>query len=78
MHTSTITIKGQVTIPADIRTALKPNPGRRVAFRLEDGCVTLKLVRDNITAAFGLLESDRHNPVEELETAIGDTAVDRY
>jgi AbrB family looped-hinge helix DNA binding protein len=42
---SKITTKGQATIPAEVRRALKVSAGEHVAFRLEDGNVTLTRAR---------------------------------
>jgi AbrB family looped-hinge helix DNA binding protein len=42
MPTSTLTSKGQITLPKEIRKALELEQGDRVAFRLrEDGVVEL-------------------------------------
>jgi len=40
---ATVSTKGQVTIPAEIRQAHGISPGRRVGFRVEDGRVSLEL-----------------------------------
>jgi antitoxin PrlF len=40
-HTSTVTQKGQATIPLAVRRALGIKPGDRVLFRLSDGRVEL-------------------------------------
>jgi antitoxin PrlF len=77
MHTSTITSKGQVTIPVEMRKILGLDPGKRVAFRLEDGHITLEAVRDDITAAFGMLKADRHISIEEMKQAIAESATSR-
>ena len=39
---TTITVKGQVTIPKHIRDALGLTPGSRVEFTVEDGRVVLR------------------------------------
>lgn len=41
-HLGIITRKGQVTLPADIRRALKLQEGDTVAFRIEDGEVRVR------------------------------------
>ncbi|MDR3070673.1 MAG: AbrB/MazE/SpoVT family DNA-binding domain-containing protein [Propionibacteriaceae bacterium] len=41
-HTSTITSKGQVTIPAEIRREFGFNPGQLVTFRVEEGNVLIE------------------------------------
>jgi antitoxin PrlF len=43
MAAATITSKGQLTLPKEIRTALGVGPGDRLAFRVhEDGVVTVE------------------------------------
>jgi antitoxin PrlF len=43
MAAATITSKGQLTLPKEIRTALGVGPGDRLAFRIhEDGVVTVE------------------------------------
>ena len=78
MHTSTITSKGQVTIPVEMRKMLGLDPGKRVAFRLEDGHITLEAVRDDVTAAFGMLKADRHVSIEEMDQAVAESAASRF
>ena len=51
MPQSTLTSKGQVTIPKEIRDALDLSPGDRVGYELEDGSVRLRRV-DPFDAAF--------------------------
>jgi AbrB family looped-hinge helix DNA binding protein len=78
MHTSTITSKGQVTIPAEMRKILGLAPGKQVAFQLEDGHITLEAVRDDVTAAFGMLKADRHVSIEEMDQAIAEGVTSRF
>lgn len=42
---STVTSKGQVTIPKSVRVFLKIKPRDRVAFSIENGKVVLKSIR---------------------------------
>ena len=43
MASATLTSKGQLTLPKEIRTALCVGPGDRLAFRIrEDGLVTIE------------------------------------
>ena len=48
MSTSTVTRKGQVTIPKDIRDALSLTEGQRVFFVRRDQEIVLKVLRGNI------------------------------
>ena len=76
--TSTVTTKGQVTIPSKLRKALGLSPGRKVTFHLENGKITLEPVRDDITDAFGILKSERGVSAEEMNEAIAEAAVERF
>lgn len=42
---STVTSKGQVTIPKEIRMSLKINPSDKVDFSVENGMVILKPIK---------------------------------
>jgi len=62
-ETSTITAKGQTTVPKAVRQALGVDYGGRIAFRIEDQRVTVHNPeaehRDPALAAFlGLIEKD--------------------
>jgi antitoxin PrlF len=70
MHTSAITIKGQVTIPSDIRRQLGLNPGDKVGFIIEDDHVVLFRKQNNIEAAFGLCKPKRSASLNDIEDAI--------
>lgn len=48
---SRLTIKGQATIPAEVRRALRLKPGDRVAFELNRGKVTVRRA-DTLDRAF--------------------------
>lgn len=50
---STMTTKGQVTIPAGIRTELGLKPNDRVRFDLRDGVVTIAPATSRIRRHFG-------------------------
>ena len=62
-ETSTITAKGQTTVPKAVRQALGVDYGGKIAFRIEKGRVTVRNPvaehRDPALAAFlGLVEKD--------------------
>ena len=60
MSEATVTSKGQVTIPADIRKALGLSPGERVVFtRLEDGTTVMRAKTRSILQLKGLLKQTR-------------------
>ena len=60
MSEATITNKGQVTIPADIRKALGLTAGERVVFtQFDDGTTLMRTKRRSILDLEGLLEPAR-------------------
>ena len=78
MEYSSITTKGQITIPVRIRKALGLKAGGKVAFQIEGNYVKLVPVLDDVTAAFGLLKSGKSVALEEMDQAIEQEAVSRY
>ncbi len=63
--TTTITQRGQVTIPAEVRRLLGVKPRDKVTFRIEDGEVRLKAVAFTLEQAFGSVKPS-HQP-EDFE-----------
>jgi len=60
MSEATVTSKGQVTIPADIRRAMGLAAGERVVFtQLEDGTIVFRAKRRSILELRGLLKPTR-------------------
>ena len=53
---ATITAKGQVTIPAEIRKALGLKPRDKIAFILDQGEVKLEPSSSRLRAGFGAVE----------------------
>ncbi|MFY9976178.1 MAG: AbrB/MazE/SpoVT family DNA-binding domain-containing protein [Chromatiaceae bacterium] len=74
MQTSTLTSKGQVTIPAELRKRLGLRPGDRVGFVVEDGAVRLVRRESRVEAAFGILKGETSVTDEDMETAIRERA----
>ena len=72
MKTSTLTAKGQITIPASVRKNLGIHQGDRVGFIVEKGRVVLLPVIKDIGAAFGLVKARRSVSLEDMERAIRD------
>ena len=70
MLTSTITVKGQVTIPVEIRRLLNLQAGDQVAFIIDNDRIALEHRQRRIEAAFGLLKAERSVGLEEMEQAI--------
>jgi antitoxin PrlF len=74
VETSTLTSKGQVTIPSEVRKRLGLHSGDPVGFVV--GGDTVRLVRreSRIEAAFGLIKSEASLSVEDMERVIRDRA----
>ena len=69
-HLSTITRKGQVTIPAEIRRALHLKEGDTVAWRQDGDEIRLFPARFSLESAFGSVEPrQRPEDFEALEQA---------
>lgn len=73
MSTATVTTKGQITIPKDIRDALGVQSGDRVEFFLRaDGVVELTPRTRDLLSLAGMLKWDGPPvSVEEMDDAIG-------
>ena len=74
MQPSTLTSKGQVTIPADVRKRLGLHPGDRVAFLVEGDEVRLVRKENRVEAAFGICKPDRSLTTDQMEQVIRDRA----
>ena len=70
MQASTLTSKGQVTIPSDVRKQLGLQPGDRVGFIVEGDEVRLVRKESRIEAAFGICQVDRSVSVEEMDQIV--------
>lgn len=78
MQESTVTIKGQTTLPKDVRAALQLHPGDRVRYMILDGG-EVRLVRSRpVMQLAGFLKgrTDRQASVEDIDAAIAKGAVD--
>lgn len=72
--------RGQVTIPVEVREALKLGHVQKIRFTIgDDGSVTLSAARKSIADLFGILgKPPRSLTIDEMEEAIGQAAVERY
>lgn len=72
MQESTVTTKGQTTLPKDVRAALQLNPGDRVRYMILDGG-EVRLVRSRpVMQLAGLLKdrTDKQASLEDMDEAI--------
>lgn len=70
MQTSSLTIKGQVTIPAKIRKQLGLNPGDKIGFTIENDHVVLYRKETNIETAFGICHPKISVDLKTMDEAI--------
>lgn len=74
MQTSTLTTKGQVTIPVELRKRLGLHPGDQVGFVVEDGEVRLVRRERRVEAAFRICKAKVSVTDDDMERAIGSRA----
>jgi len=80
MSTSTITSKGQTTIPADIRAFLHVGAGDKLMYvRQPNGKVLLATKKRDVRELFGCLpKPKRYFTIEEIKEGIGDAIAEKY
>jgi AbrB family looped-hinge helix DNA binding protein len=71
MTTATVTSKGQITIPANVRAELKVGPGDRVEFiKVSDGHWEVLAAVEDVSRLRGIVASKRVVSIEEMDSAI--------
>jgi antitoxin PrlF len=70
MLSSSVTTKGQVTIPIELRERLGIKPGDRVGFVDEDGRILLQRQETAIEAVFGLVKTKQGVTLEQMDEVI--------
>ena len=72
MTTATITTKGQITIPAEVRHTLKLEPGNRVEFlEIEPGRYEFLAATHSVTALKGMFgKAKKVVSIDEMNSAI--------
>ncbi|MDP1612903.1 MAG: AbrB/MazE/SpoVT family DNA-binding domain-containing protein [Sulfuritalea sp.] len=70
MLSSSVTTKGQVTIPIELREKLGIKPGDRVGFVDEGGRILLQRQETAIEAVFGMVKTSKGVTLEQMEEAI--------
>lgn len=76
MFESTMTSKGQTTVPREIRKQLNLRPGDKVFWYLEEGRIVLRAKNRSINDLAGMLHRPEQRPisVEEMDEAIAEEA----
>jgi len=70
MLSSSVTTKGQVTIPVELRERFGIKPGDRVAFIEEGERIVLQRQETAIEAVFGIVKASSGVTLEQMEAAI--------
>jgi len=76
MPKATITSKGQITLPKEVRSKLGVDTGDQVEFRTEaDGSITVLSAKGSARRLYGLLKTSHDAAVstEEMDRAISET-----
>ena len=81
-YVTTVTSKGQVTIPGELRRALKIKPRDKVAFGLMSGEVRLRPFRSRLPAGYGAVKpkvkpQDFRKVRKEVEEERGEASATR-
>lgn len=79
MPESTVTVKGQTTLPKEVRAALGLGPGDKLRYLVLDGGEVRILRSRPVTELAGLLKgrSERRVSLEDMEEAIAGAAVEQ-
>ncbi|MFD1328207.1 AbrB/MazE/SpoVT family DNA-binding domain-containing protein [Mycoplana ramosa] len=78
IYDSTLTSKGQTTVPAEVREALNLKPGDKIRYVVSGNRVYLRVKNKRAIDLAGKFYDPNRPPVsiEEMEAAIGDAIVD--
>lgn len=69
MSTSTITSKGQTTVPKEVRDALDLAPGTKLTWEIRGGCVAVTTERPGLWRWEGSVKGGPDDAVEVLKEA---------
>lgn len=69
-ETSTVTRKGQVTIPVRLRRAFDLEEGSHIRFSQEGDRIIIEPVIEDVTAAFGLIGTDESVSSRQIKETI--------
>ena len=70
MKASTVTVKGQVTIPREIRHRLGVKPGDRVRFRELENGVVIERQDNRVEAPFGAFKAKQGTTLAQMATQV--------
>lgn len=74
---STVTQKGQIVIPAEIRKALNIMPSTRVQFKLQGSTIYIKPTL-TIRQGMGIIKTKIHATEEDYDKAIKEAVLEKF
>lgn len=79
VYDSTLTSKGQTTIPAEVRSVLNLRPGDKIRYVVQGNKVSLRVKNKRAIDLAGRFRDPARAPIslEEMEAAIGDAIINR-
>ena len=78
-YEATLTVKGQVTVPKEVRQQLGLRSGQKLRFSVEGDHIVVAPSRRRLSDLFGILgKPPRSATLEEMDEAIARAAVERY
>lgn len=79
VYDSTLTSKGQTTIPIEVRSALNLKPGDKIRYVVQGNKVSLRVKNKRAIDLAGRFHDPERQPIslEEMDAAIEDAIVDR-
>ena len=78
---ATLTSKGQVTLPKEIRDALKLSSGAKLDFSLQaDGSVNVRPMKNSIASLFGILKrpGGKAFTIEQQKASVGRALAEKH
>ena len=76
-YVSSLTSKGQVTIPASIRKALGLKPRDKVAFRIDNGAVRLEPAKASVRDSAGKVKLKGFRSMKQLRRETAERVAER-
>lgn len=78
---ATLTSKGQVTLPKEIRDALKLDSGAKLDFSLQaDGTVNVRPLKNSVSSLFGILKrpGGKASSIQQQKDSVGRALAEKH